>query len=85
MGTCKTMARVHSIPQVYKLGYHTRTRKTRDLKPAGFLVPVTYPMTTCILDIEYEVQQKKFHFCHSLVLMDLHLDAHNTAHIMFCL
>ena len=51
MGTCKTMARVHSIPRVYKLGYHTRTRKTRDLKPAGFPVPVTYPMADGITDL----------------------------------
>jgi hypothetical protein len=43
VGTRKTMAWVHGIPQVYKLGYHTHTPKTCDLKPMGFPVHVTYP------------------------------------------
>jgi hypothetical protein len=43
VGTRNTVARVHGITRVAKLGYRTRTHKTRDLKPAGFPVPVTYP------------------------------------------
>ena len=39
--TRNTAARVHGIVRVYKLGY--RTRETRDLKPAGFPVPVPNP------------------------------------------
>jgi hypothetical protein len=44
VNTCNTVARVHGIRRVYKLGYRTRTRKTHDLKLAGFLVPVANPI-----------------------------------------
>ena len=46
VGTCNTLAWVHSITWVYKLRYCTHTHKTHDLKPVGFLVPVTYPNHT---------------------------------------
>ena len=44
MGTCDTMTRVRGIARVCELSYRTRTHQTRDLKPAGFPVPVTNPI-----------------------------------------
>ena len=41
MGTRNTAAQVHGIARVYQLRYRTRTRKTCDLIPVGFAVPVT--------------------------------------------
>ena len=43
MNTRDTAARVRGVPRCVEIRYHTRTRQTRDLKPAGFPVPVTIP------------------------------------------
>ena len=43
VGTRDTVTRVRGIARVCELSYRTRTRQTRDLKPAGFPVPVTNP------------------------------------------
>lgn len=41
--TRDTAVRVRGMPRCAEIHYRTRTRKTRDLKPAGFPIPVTNP------------------------------------------
>jgi hypothetical protein len=43
VNTRDTAARVRGVPRCVEIRYRTRTRQTRDLKPAGFPVPVTIP------------------------------------------
>jgi len=44
MTTCDTV-QVRGRPRCAEIDYHTRTRKTHDLKPVGFPVPVTSLLT----------------------------------------
>jgi len=37
------MVQVYGMPWCPEIDYHTCTCKTRDLKPAGFPIPVTIP------------------------------------------
>jgi hypothetical protein len=43
MHTRDTAVRVRGVPRCAEIDYRTRTRKTCDLKPTGFRVPVTFP------------------------------------------
>jgi len=42
--THDTTVRVCGLPRCAKIHYRTHTHKTRDLKPAGFPIPVTIPI-----------------------------------------
>jgi hypothetical protein len=42
--TRDTAVWVRGMPRCGEIHYRTRTRKTHDLKPAGFPVPVTIPI-----------------------------------------
>ena len=44
-----TVVRVRGMPRCAEIDYRTHTHKTRDLKPAGFPIPVTIPTCTYIL------------------------------------
>ena len=73
VGTHNTMAWVHGIGRVYKLRYHTCTHKTRDLKPAGFPVPVVSPNNfrwSCFMLDDYTILFSRFWCCELAEIME---------------
>ena len=78
VNTRDTAARVRGVSRCVEIHYCTRTRQTRDLKPAGFPVPVTIPRTHGCDTMELPIPM--LHpMCKWVQLTQGELDAHATS------